>query len=253
VRVLLASLVVLALAAVAAPAAADAARRTATVTITAHLRSEYRFSIDWFNRDDPECPSTSKGESRVITDMRTVRPATYRITRYGRRGFGWVKRLGVGQKNTRGIDMRVKQTRSTSGSTRTCRGDFSFPADGCGTERWDLAVTPGFVIFDRRRVGLSLEEIFDTVKETLDHDEYVDSGCGVDSTNASRYITQTRDLATGKLQKSYEVRAPRRRFFARRGRRFTARGRSTFSTGMLDSSVGRWTETRTSTVKVRTR
>jgi hypothetical protein len=233
-----------------APATAEAGRQSTTVTVSAHLRSDYRWSIDNQDTSDPECVTTSSGQSRVITDMTTVRPATYRITRV-RGGFVLRKRRGGGQKDAKGIDMRITQTRSTSGSTKTCRGEFPVPTDGCGTRRWELAVTPGFEP-GTRRVGMSLQEIFDTTEEDLAHQDHLQSGCGIDG-NADIFITQTRSTITGRLQEEYHVSVPHGRFFSRSPRRFTASGSSTFRTNDVTSIIGGWTETRTTELVVRKR
>ena len=63
--------------------------------ISAHLRSDYRFAYDYVDMSDPDCPQTIKASSHVVTDMPTVRPARFRITRVaGNRGYAFLKRLG---------------------------------------------------------------------------------------------------------------------------------------------------------------
>ena len=57
------------------------AARSIDVKISVHLRSDYRFSYDYVDRTDPECPQTIRTSSRVVTDMPTVRPARFRVTR----------------------------------------------------------------------------------------------------------------------------------------------------------------------------
>ena len=51
------------------------AARSIDVQIGAHLRSDYRFSYDYVDTSDPDCPQTIRASSHVVTDMPTVRPA----------------------------------------------------------------------------------------------------------------------------------------------------------------------------------
>jgi hypothetical protein len=77
------------------------AARSIDVQISAHLRSDYRFTYDYVDRSDPECPQTIKASSRVVTDMPTARPARFRIKRVaGSRGYAFLKRLGGGSAPT---------------------------------------------------------------------------------------------------------------------------------------------------------
>ena len=83
-----------------APPAYGAAR-SIDVQISAHLRSDYRFSYDYVDTSDPDCPQTIKASSRVVTDMPTVRPARFRVTPAAR-GYAFLKRLGGRQRADRG-------------------------------------------------------------------------------------------------------------------------------------------------------
>jgi len=55
--------------------------RSVDVRISVHLRSDYRFAYDFVDTSDPECPSTIRTSSHVVTDMPTVRAARFQIGR----------------------------------------------------------------------------------------------------------------------------------------------------------------------------
>lgn len=44
-------------------------------------RSDYRFTYDYVDTTDPECPQTIRTSSHIVTDMPTVLPARFRVTR----------------------------------------------------------------------------------------------------------------------------------------------------------------------------
>ena len=73
---------------------ASAAARSIDVQVSAHLRSEYRFSYDYVDTSSPDCPQTIRASSRVVTDMPTVRPARFRVTRVAANRYAFLKRGG---------------------------------------------------------------------------------------------------------------------------------------------------------------
>ena len=239
-----------AVAALTASAAPAAAAQSVLVRVTMHMRSDYKFDIN-HSDNDPDCPSVTVGSSRVITDMTTVRPAIFKVTKSG--GRYTFRKQGLGnQREVLGVDMTAKMTRTTEGSTRSCQGDFPFPANGCGTRSWPLIgelLGPGrktdrfYLVQD-----LSTSGGFDRLQAD---DKWRSSGCGFDSTNSDAYITQTSDPETGRIKQSYFVHMIASRLFARSPRRFTSTGESTFSTGHSTDPGGVFTEIRTASVTVR--
>ena len=117
-----AGVALLAVVLLAGPAATPAlgAARSIDVRISAHLRSDYRFTYDYVDTSDPDCPQTIRASSRVVTDMPTVRPARSEITRLPRNGgYAFLKRSGGPRPADRAIDMRAEMTRSTEGGSET--------------------------------------------------------------------------------------------------------------------------------------
>ena len=51
------------------------------MTYSVHLRSDYRFTYDYVDTADRECPQTIMTSSLVVTAMPTVQPARFRVTR----------------------------------------------------------------------------------------------------------------------------------------------------------------------------
>src|SRR5437588_11840654 len=87
---------VVAVAALTASAAPAAAAQSVLVRVTMHMRSDYKFDIN-YSDNDPNCPSVTVGSSRVITDMTTVRPAIFKVTRSRAGGYTFRKQ-GLGNQ-----------------------------------------------------------------------------------------------------------------------------------------------------------
>lgn len=244
---------VLVLAALAAAAPAHGQRGSIQVQISAHLRSDYRFTYDYVDRSSAECPQTIKASSRVVTDMTTVRPARFRITPRRARGrtiYLFQKRLGGGQRGTRSIDMRAEMTRSTEGGSETpCFGYEPYPSDKCGKRSWALDGQPNM---GGGEFAMSIDvPVFPSLEQLMKDDEWRRGGCGYDSTNADEYITNTRN-EQGLLTPSYTAPVSVRRLF-RPGRR-TLRLRKThpaFITGRPNQLGGGDSQVRTVEVTIR--
>lgn len=243
---------VLVLAALVAPPASGAAR-SIDVQISAHLRSDYRFTYDYVDRSSAECPQTIKASSRVVTDMTTVRPARFTITPRRSRGrtiYLFQKRLGGGQRGTRSIDMQAEMTRSTQGGSETpCFGYEPYPSTKCGTRTWALDGQPNM---GGGEFAVSIDvPVFPSPEQMMEDDEWRRGGCGYDSTNADEYITNTRN-EQGLLTPSYTAPVSIRRLF-RPGRR-TLRLRYShpaFTTGRPNQLGGGDSQVRTTEVTIR--
>jgi hypothetical protein len=249
---LVAALLVVVLAGLAA-APAHGQRRPIEVQITAHLRSDYRFSYDFVDRSRADCHATIKASSRVVTEMTTVRPARFRIVPLRARGrtiYDLRKNLSGSQRGTRSIDMEVEMTRSTEGGQNsTCEGYEPYPTTHCGTRRWALDGTPRMGPGEFH-MGIHVPP-FPSIQQVMEDDQWRGGGCGYDSTNADDYITNTRN-EQGELTPSYTAPISLRRLF-RPGRR-TLRLRKThppFSTGRPDRLGGGDTQVRTVEVTIR--
>ena len=152
--------------------------------ISAHLRSDYRFTYDYVDTSDPDCPQTIKASSRVVTDMPTVRPARFRVTRVaGGPGYAFLKRGGGPQRADRAIDMRADMTRSTEGGRRRRAPAISrirrcAAASAAGP--WTAARLMG-----RGQFLVSPEvPVFPSIQQVMEDDEWRQGGCGYDSTQA---------------------------------------------------------------------
>jgi hypothetical protein len=76
------------------------------------------------------------------------------------------------------------------------------------------------------------------------------SGCGYGG-DAESYISQTGDLATGRVQKGYFVPFSLARLFGATPRRVTLHAQTSFTACCPDAFTGGWTEVRTATVTIR--
>jgi hypothetical protein len=234
----------------AGAAAPPAAARSVDVKISVELRSDYRFTYDFVQTDDPDCPSTINTSSRVITDMTTVRPARFRITRLGPNRHAFLKRLGGRQRADRAVDMRARMTRSTQGGADSpCNPGFRpYPTMRCGQRSWALDGRPGL---GRGRFVVSPEvPVFPSVEQLMKDDEWRQGGCGYDSTQADTYITQTRN-EQGRFQSPYWAPISVKRLFRPGRRTLRLRDRHTFTAGAPNQLGGGWTEVRTVRVTVR--
>lgn len=227
--------------------------RSVDVEISVHLRSDYRFAYDYTATDDPDCPITYNTSSHVVADMTTDRRARYRITRVssrGRTGYALRKRPGRGQREALGVDMTVRMTRSAQGgSTSPCGGHHDFPQVNCTTRSWplygELGVGSGFFeVGVRESASIGVDEITEL-------DRWRSGGCGYDTTHAQEYITQTRNLDTGRLKPSYHAPISIRRLFAARPRVLRLRETHRFEQGGASRNGGGSTEVRTVEVAVR--
>ncbi len=230
---------------------AHGADRSIDVLISAHLRSDYRFTYDYVDTSDPQCPQTIRASSRVVTDMPTVRPAQFRITRLsGDRGYAFSKRLGGAQRAVRAIDMRADMTRSTQGGSSTpCTGHQPYPTVHCGSRSWAL---DGRLGIGRGQLVVSIADlpVYPNIQQVMKDDEWRDGGCGYDSTQADEYITQTRGNA-GTVKSPYSAPIAVGRLFRPGRRTLRLRSSHTFSSGRPNQITGGDTEVRTVEVKIR--
>lgn len=229
------------------------ANRSVDVQISVHLRSDYRFAYDYTATDDPDCPITYATSSHVVADMTTDRRARYRIERFptgGRPGYAFLKRLGGGQREALGVDMTVKMTRrAQGGSTSPCGGHHDYPQVNCTTRSWPAygEVGMGRGVFE---VGIR-ESASIGIERTMELDKWRSGGCGYDTTHAQEYITQTRNLDTGKVKPTYHAPISIRRLFAARPRVMRLRARLPFEQGAPNQNGGGSTEVRTVAVTIR--
>jgi hypothetical protein len=231
----------------ASPAFARA--RSVDVRISVHLRSDYRFAYDFVDTSDPDCPSTIRTSSRVVTDMPTVRPARFRITRF-KGGYAFFKRGGGRQRADRAVDMRADMTRSSEGGSETpCFGFQPYPTVKCGKRSWALDGRPG--ITRNGRLVLALEvPVFPSLERVMADDEWREGGCGYDSTQADVYITQTRN-EQGRFTPPYWAPISVKRLFRPGRRTLRLRDTLTFTTGRANQQGGGYTEVRTVRVTIR--
>jgi hypothetical protein len=231
--------------------AAYGAPRSINVQISAHLRSEYRFTYDYVDTSSPDCPQTIRASSRVVTDMPTVRKARFRIMRVrgSRGGFAFLKRLGGRQRADRGIDMRADMTRSTQGGSETpCTGYHPYPTVNCGKRSWAIDGRPGI---GRGRFGFSLEiPVFPSIEQVMEDEEWRDGGCGYDSTQAHEWITGSPDNQ-GRVKSPYWTPISVKRLFRPGRRTLRLRDSHTFTQGYADQLGGGFTEVRTLVVTIR--
>jgi hypothetical protein len=241
-----AALVTVLVAVAAAPA--GGAARTIDVQITAHLRSDYRFSYDYVDTSSPDCPQTIRASSRVITDMTTVRPARFRVSRTAA-GHAFHKRGGGRQRADRAIDMRAEMTRSTEGGSETpCYGYEPYPTANCGTRGWALDGRPGM---GRGRFFVSPEiPVFPSIQRVMEDEEWRDGGCGYDSTGAHEWITVSYDNR-GRVKSPYMAPIAIKRLFRPGRRTVRVRDSHSFTQGHPDQFGGGFTEVRTIEVTIR--
>ena len=229
------------------------AARSIDVQISAHLRSDYRFTYDFVDTSSPDCPETISTSSRVVTEMPTVRPARFRITRLNLRGrvvYQFEKR-GGGPRLTRWLDMRATMTRSTQGGSSTpCYGAHTYPTVKCGTRSWALDGQPGITTVTRDFVIVITVPVFPSLAQLMADDEWRDGGCGYDSTQANEYITVSRDNA-GRIKSPYLAPVSVRRLFRPGPRTLRLRDEHTFTQGRPDQVGGGFTEVRTVEITVR--
>ena len=224
--------------------------RSIDLQLSAHLRSDYRFTYDYVDTSDPSCPQTIKASSRVVTDMPTVRPARFRITREaGNRGYAFLKRLGGRQRADRAIDMRADVTRSTEGGSQTpCTGYEPYPTMRCGKRSWALDGRPSM---GRGKFLVSLDvPVFPSIQQVMEDDEWRQGGCGYDSTQADEYITVSRD-SQGRIKSPYVAPISINRLFRPGRRTLHLRDSHTFTAGRPNQLGGGFTEVRTVEVTVR--
>ena len=241
-----AALVLVLAAAAAAPS--YGAARTIDVRITAHLRSDYRFSYDYVDTSSPDCPQTIRASSRVITDMTTVRPARFRVTPTAA-GHAFLKRGGGRQRADRAIDMRAEMTRSTEGGSETpCYGYEPYPTVNCGTRSWALDGRPGL---GRGKFFVSPEiPVFPSIQQVMKDDEWRDGGCGYDSTQAHEWITVSPDNQ-GRVKSPYMAPIAIKRLFRPGRRTVRVRDSHSFTQGFPNQLGGGFTEVRTIEVTIR--
>ena len=232
--------------AVATPA--SGAARSIDVQISAHLRSNYRFTYDFVDTSSPDCPQTIRTSSRVITDMPTVRPARFRVTRVAN-GFAFLKRLGGRQRADRGIDMRADMTRSTEGGSETpCFGYEPYPTVRCGKRSWALDGRP---LMGRGRFVVSPEvPAFPSIEQVMEDDEWRQGGCGYDSTQADEYLTVSYDNR-GRVKQPYIAPVAIRRLFRPGRRTLRLRDSHSFTQGHPNQLGGGFREVRTVEVTIR--
>jgi len=243
------AVLVLLLAAVAASPAYGAAR-SIDVRISAHLRSDYRFTYDYVDTSDPDCPQTIKASCRVVTDMPTVRPARFRITRVaGSQGFAFLKRGGGRQRADRAIDMRADMTRSTEGGSETpCTGYEPYPTVRCGKRSWALDGRP---LMGRGQFLVSPEvPVFPSIQQVMKDDEWRQGGCGYDSTQADEHLTVSPDNQ-GRVKSPYIAPIAIKRLFRPGSRTLRLRDSHSFTQGSPNQIGGGFTEVRTVEVTIR--
>ncbi len=219
--------------------------------ISAHLRSEYRFTYDYVDTSSPDCPQTIRASSHVVTDMPTVRKARFRITRVpgNRGGYAFLKRLGGRQRADRAIDMRADMTRSTEGGSETpCYGYEPYPTVRCGSRSWAMDGRPGI---GRGRFAVILEvPVVPNIQQVMKDDEWRDGGCGYDSTQAHEYITVSPDNQ-GRVKSPYWAPISVKRLFRPGRRTLRLRDSHTFTQGYPNEFGGGFTEVRTVEVTIR--
>jgi hypothetical protein len=248
-----AAVAVAALVAGLAATPAFAGGQSVDVRISAHLRSDYRFAYDFVDTSSPDCPETINTSSRVVTDMTTVRPTRFRITRLNLRGrvvYQFVKR-GGGPRLTRWLDMRATMTRSTQGGSSTpCFGTHTYPTVKCGTRTWALDGQPGITTVTRDFVVAITVPPFPSLERFMADEEWRDGGCGYDGTQANEYITVSRDNA-GRIKSPYLAPVSVRRLFRPGPRTLRLRDEHPFTQGRPDQPGGGFTEVRTVEITVR--
>ena len=245
------SVAVLALVFVALPASpAYGGARSIDVRVSAHLRSDYRFAYDYVDTSDPDCPQTIKASSHVVTDMPTVRPAHFRITRVaGNRGYAFLKRGGGPQRADRAIDMLAEMTRSTEGGSETpCSGYQPYPTLRCGKRSWALDGRPSM---GRGQFLVSPEvPAFPSIQQVMEDDEWRQGGCGYDSTQADEYLTVSPDNQ-GRAKSPYIAPISIKRLFRPGRRALRLRESHSFAQGSPNQLGGGFTEVRTVEVTIR--
>jgi hypothetical protein len=227
------------------------ARRSVTVRLAVHLKSEYTRTIDFTDDSDPGCVLTSRGASRVLADMPSDRPSVYTITRLAKgKGVAFRKHLGAAQREDLGVDMRVDMTRSQDGGgTTDCHGFQPFGSDGCNTRSWIIRGEPHFVIeHGHPRLFIVPWETVDTLDKLMADDRWRELACGYGA-DADAYISQTYN-ETGKVQEGYFVGLSLPRLLATTPRRLTLRAQTSFTVCCPSNFNGGWTEVRTATVTI---
>ena len=225
------------------------AARSIDVKISANLRSDYRFTYDYVDMSSPDCPQTIKASSHVVTDMPTVRPARFRVTRLARNRYAFVKRLGGAQRADRALDMRADMTRSTEGgSDSPCSGYYQYPTVRCGKRSWAMDGRPGI---GRGHFAVLLEiPVFPNIQQVMKDNEWREGGCGYDSTQAHEFITVSPDNQ-GRVKSPYWARISVKRLFRPGRRTLRLRDSYTFTQGYPDQFGGGFTEVRTIDVTIR--
>ena len=227
---------------------ASGAARTIDVQISAHLRSDYRFTYDYVDMSSPDCPQTINATSHVVTDIPMVRPARFRVTPT-RGGYDFLKRGGGRQRADRAIDMRAEMTRSTEGGSETpCYGYEPYPTANCGKRSWAMDGRPGighgqFIVAPEVPVVPNIEKV-------MKDDEWRDGGCGYDSTQAQEYLTVSYDNR-GRLKSPYMAPISVRKLFRPGRRTLRLRDSHSFTQGFPNQFGGGFTEVRTIEVTIR--
>ena len=229
---------------------ASGAARSIDVKISVHVRSDYRFSYDYVDRTDPECPQTIRTSSRVVTDMPTVRPARFRVSRIASSGgYDFVKRLGGRQRAIGAVDMRADMTRSTEGGSETpCTGYEPYPTMRCGKRSWALDGRPAM---GGGKFGVSLRiPVFPSIQRVMEDTQWRQGGCGYDSTAADEWITVSED-DRGRVKSPYVAPVAIKRLFRPGRRTLRLRDSHTFTAGKPNQIGGGFTEVRTVRVTIR--
>jgi len=224
------------------------AARTIDLEISAHLRSDYRFTYDFVDTSSPDCPQTINASSHVVTDIPTVRPARFRVTRTAA-GYAFLKRGGGRQRADRAIDMRADMRRSTEGGSETpCYGYEPYPTVNCGTRSWAMDGRPGV---GRGQFFVHLEvPVVPNIQKVMEDDEWRDGGCGYDSTQAQEYLTQSYDNQ-GRAKKPYMAPISVKTLFRPGRRTLRLHDSHSFTQGFPDRLGGGFTEVRTIEVTIR--
>ena len=219
------------------------------VRISAHLRSDYRFTYDYVDTSSPDCPQTIKASSRVVTDMPTVRAARFRVTRVARNRYAFLKRGGGAQRADRAIDMRADMTRSTEGGSETpCYGYEPYPTVRCGKRSWALDGRP---LMGRGQFLVSPEvPVFPSIQQVMKDDAWREGGCGYDSTQADEYLTVSPDNQ-GRIKSPYIAPLSISRLFRPGPRTLRLHDSHTFTHGSPNQFGGGFTEVRTVDVTIR--
>jgi hypothetical protein len=224
------------------------AARTIDVQISAHLRSDYRFTYDYVDTSSPDCPQTIKASSHVVTDIPMVRPARFRVMRTAG-GYAFLKRGGGRQRADRAIDMRAEMTRSTEGGSETpCYGYEPYPTENCGKRSWAMDGRPG--IGHGQFVVVPEVPVFPNIQKVMEDDDWRNGGCGYDSTQAHEYLTVSYDNQ-GRIKSPYMAPISVKKLFRPGRHTLRLRDSHSFTQGFPNQLGGGFTEVRTIELTIR--